>query len=250
MGKYASEIIKLAQSWIGRNEKDGTHKMIIDVYNAHRPLARWYKVKYTDNWCATTISAMSIKLGMTDIIPTECSCQQMIELFKKIGCWVEDESVTPKAGWIIFYDWQDNGKNDAKGWADHTGIIEKVDGNTITVIEGNYNNAVKRRAISVNAQYIRGYGVPKYDAEPKKEEVKYKMQNLKRGSKGTDVEIFEAIMKKMGYYKGDIDGSFGKQCVEACNEFQKDYPECGTNGKPDSSWGKKCWKKMFSLMGA
>lgn len=76
----------------------------------------------------------------------------------------------------------------------------------------------------------------------------YKMNTLKKGSKGNDVTIFESIMKKMGYYKGAIDTEFGKKCVEACNAFQTDYPECGTNGKPDGSFGPKCWKKALSLL--
>lgn len=169
MAKLASKIIELAKSWIGKNEKAGTHKAIIDIYNNHKPLARGYKVKYTDEWCATTISALAIKLGYTDIIPIECSCQKMIELFQKIGCWVENENRTPKAGDIIFYDWQDGGKGDNKGWSDHVGIVEKVSGGKITVIEGNYSESVKRRTLDVNGKYIRGYGVPKYDVEPKTE---------------------------------------------------------------------------------
>ena len=165
MSKTASNVIKQAQSWLGYKESNGTHKVIIDVYNAHKPLARSYKVKYTDEWCATFVSAVAIKLGYTDIIPTECSCQKMIALFKNIGCWIENENRKPNVGDIIFYDWQDNGKGDDTGWADHVGIVEKVSGNSITVIEGNYKNSVKRRNISVNAKNIRGYAVPKYDAE-------------------------------------------------------------------------------------
>lgn len=83
-----------------------------------------------------------------------------------------------------------------------------------------------------------------------KEEVLYKMNTLKKGSKGNQVTIFETLMKEAGYYDGKIDTNFGNGCVKACNAFQTDYPECGTNGKPDSSWGKKCWNKLFSLYGA
>ena len=78
----------------------------------------------------------------------------------------------------------------------------------------------------------------------------YKMNKLKRGSTGNDVTIFESIMKKMGYYKGKIDTEFGSGCEAACNAFQEDYPECGTNGNPDGKWGPKCWKKAFSLLKA
>lgn len=159
----ANNIVKQAQAWIGRKESNGTHKAIIDIYNAHKPLARGYKVKYTDEWCATFVSAVAIKLGYTDIIPTECSCQKMIELFKKKGAWIENENRTPSAGDIIFYDWQDSGKGDNKGNSDHVGIVEKVSGGNITIIEGNYSSAVKRRTLKVNGKYIRGYGVPKYN---------------------------------------------------------------------------------------
>lgn len=75
-----------------------------------------------------------------------------------------------------------------------------------------------------------------------------KLETLKKGSKGNDVTIFESIMKKMGYYNGAIDEEFGKGCVSACNAFQTDYPECGSNGKPDGSFGPKCWKKALSLL--
>lgn len=80
-----------------------------------------------------------------------------------------------------------------------------------------------------------------------KKEVNYKMTTLKKGSNNNDVTVFEILMKKLGYYTGAIDTEFGNGCVNACNAFQKDYPECGTNGKPDSTWGAKCWKKLFSL---
>lgn len=165
MAKLAKSIIEQAKSWLGCKESDGTHKKIIDVYNNYKPLARGYKVKYTDAWCATFVSACAIKCGYTDIIPTECGCSPMIQLFKDIGSWVENDAYVPKSGDIIFYDWQDSGIGDNTGVPDHVGIVEKVSGSTITVIEGNKNNAVERRNIQVNGKFIRGYGVPKYDVE-------------------------------------------------------------------------------------
>lgn len=161
--KTAQKVIDQAKAWLGYNEYDGSHKRIIDVYNGHKPLARGYKVSYMDAWCATFVSAVAIKLGYTDIIPTECSCPRMIDLFKEKGCWMENEKRTPQEGEIIFYDWEDSGVGDNMGSSDHVGIIEKVSGGVITVIEGNYSNSVKRRTIAVNGRYIRGYGIPAYD---------------------------------------------------------------------------------------
>lgn len=156
------KIVNMAVSYLGYKESDGSHRKIIDIYNAHKPLARGYKVKYTDAWCATFVSAMAIKCGITDIIPTECGCGKMIELFKKLGAWQESDAHVPQPGDVMFYDWDDSGKGDTTGDPEHVGIVEKVSGNTITVIEGNYSNSVKRRTMTVNGKYIRGYGVPKY----------------------------------------------------------------------------------------
>ena len=170
MAKTASEVVKQAQAWLGNKEGSAGHKAIIDLYNAHKPLARGYKVKYTDAWCATFVSAVAIKLGYTDIIPTECGCGKMIDLFKKLGSWVENENRTPNPGDIIFYDWDDNGTGDNLGSPEHVGIVEKVSNGKITVIEGNHDgtdadsiDGVERREIAVNGRFIRGYGVPKYD---------------------------------------------------------------------------------------
>lgn len=163
MSYLRTKIVDQAKSWIGRKESDGSHKEIIDVYNRHTPLARGYKVKYTDAWCATFVSACAIACGYTKIMPTECSCERMIALFKELGCWVENDGYVPSPADVIFYDWDDNGVGDNVGRSDHVGIVEKVSGNVIVVIEGNYSNSVKRRTLKVNAKNIRGYGVPKFD---------------------------------------------------------------------------------------
>lgn len=162
MAKTASEFVKKAVSYIGYNEADGSYKKIIDLYNSHKPLAQGYKVKYTDAWCATFVSAVSIETGNTDIVPTECSCNRMVQLFKKIGEWVENDAYAANPGDIIFYDWNDTGSGDNTGVPDHVGIVEKRTGSVLTVIEGNNGSAVRRRTLSVNSKYIRGYGVPKF----------------------------------------------------------------------------------------
>ena len=248
MSKTANRVIEQARSWIGCKESDGSHKKIIDVYNSHKPLARGYKMKYTDEWCATFVSAVAIALGYTDIIPTECGCQKMIDLFKKLGAWVEDENRTPAPGEVIFYDWQDDGKGDNTGWADHVGIVEEVSNGTITVIEGNYQNAVGRRKIAVNYKYIRGYGVPKYDAEPvaPKTEAKtitIKLQELRKGSTGEQVEVLQRILSTYGYNLGSknpFDGKFGDKTDAAVRAFQK------ANGRTvDGVVGAKTWAALL-----
>ena len=162
LSKSAQKVVTQAKAWIGCKESDGSHKKIIDVYNSHKPLARGYAMKYTDAWCATFVSACAIKTGMTDIIPTECGCEAMVNLFKELGEWVENDAHVPSPGDVIFYDWDDSGYGDNTGWTDHVGIVESCDGKNINVIEGNISNSVGKRTIPVNGRYIRGFGIPKY----------------------------------------------------------------------------------------
>ena len=151
-------------SWLGCHEGDSTHKYIIDTYNNHKPLAQNYKVKYTDPWCATTVSAAAIECGYTDIIPTECSCNRMIALAQKMGIWQENDAYVPKKGDIVLYDWQDNGVGDNKGVPDHVGVVvyDAKDGK-FQVVEGNKNDGVNLRNMSVNGKYIRGFICPQFD---------------------------------------------------------------------------------------
>jgi hypothetical protein len=87
----------------------------------------------------------------------------MIALYKKLGCWVEKDSYTPKPGDIIMYDWEDNGRGDNVGAPNHVGIVASVSGSKLVVIEGNKNEAVSYRELNVNGRYIRGYCVPAYE---------------------------------------------------------------------------------------
>lgn len=206
-------VVETAEKYLGYNESDGSHKKIIDLYNNHKPLARSYRVKYTDSWCATYVSAISIECGYTDIMPTECSCQKMIALYKKNGRWEEKDSYVPKIADIIMYDWGDTNSGDNTGWADHVGIVAAVSGNIMTIIEGNYSDSVKYRTIRVNAKYIRGYCSPDY------------------ASKVIETEsqpIATPIKSKKS---------------EAVKEWQKaamadgfKFPECGADGE----WGSEC----------
>ena len=161
-----------AAAHMGAREGTAAHKAIIDRYNEHKPLAQGYKVTYTDAWCATFASEIAIEAGYTDIIPTECSCNRQIKLWQQMGRWCENDAKVPEPGDYIYYDWDDNGVGDCTGSAEHVGIVESCNGNTITVIEGNKSNAVGRRTLEVNGRYIRGYGVPDFSKKATSEPAK------------------------------------------------------------------------------
>lgn len=229
-------------AWIGAKQGGPIHKEIIDTYNSHKPLARGYKMGYADAWCAATVSAVAIELGLTDIMPTECGCESMINLYKKLGRWEENDAYTPQVGDVIFYDWADNGVGDCKGTSDHVGICVQVKGGTIEVVEGNKSTtkAVGTRVLGVNARYIRGYGLPDYaskaDKAPVKDIVNIKAELIpsvptawpytKMGSQGIRVEDLQKCLNFLGYKGKDgriltVDGIAGTNTIYALRSFQR-----------------------------
>lgn len=216
-------VVETARAWLGKNAADGTHREIIDLYNAHRPLARGYIVQYTDAWCATFVSAVAIKCNLTDIMPTECGCDAMISLYRShaLSHWEEDESITPKPGDIVFYDWQDSGIGDNRGSADHVGIVSGVSGNVLKVIEGNYANGVGERTLEVNGKYLRGFGIPAYNTKTDNEEAfDMDMTEARRqltscadtGDAPSDwAKEATDFCKRKGIFNGDGAGNFGWQ---------------------------------------
>lgn len=158
------QVCYMAQSMLGRNEADGSHRSIIDLYNEIRPRPRGYKLSYTDAWCAGFVSAVGQVCQLTDILFPECSCPKMIEMYKANGRWMEDDAYLPALCDLVFYDWQDDGQGDNVGQADHVGLVTDVNGDQITVTEGNMSHKVGTRQLKRNGRYIRGYGLPDYAA--------------------------------------------------------------------------------------
>lgn len=149
------QYLNILTSWYGKNEADGTHRVIIDLYNTIKPLPSSYSMKPTDAWCAAAVSAAAWACGFTDIIFPECGCNRMVALYKKAGRW-KDRSYSAKPGDLIFYSWNANGSSD------HVGTVVENNGGTLKVIEGNKNDRMDYRTIANTNKTIMGYGVPDY----------------------------------------------------------------------------------------
>ena len=147
----------------------------------------------------------------------------MINLFKNMKCWIEDESIIPSIGMIIFYDWQDNGVGDNRGYSDHVGIVESVKGDIITVIEGNMSDAVGRRTLKVNAKYIRGYGAPNYFTDNNMN-INTKPVNNNSHSVDNNLNIGDIVQLTEGatYYNGASIPSWVKKTKLYVRSFRKD----------------------------
>lgn len=135
-----------ALQFVGVRQGSTKHKYIVNTYNGIKPLPRGYKVKYTDNWCATFVSFVLKKCGCKKNV-FECGAQRMKAKCDKLKLTIDDNS-KGKSNDIIFYDW--NGDK----WSDHVGIIYKVDKSNYYVVEGNKNKRVETRKISKKSKSI------------------------------------------------------------------------------------------------
>lgn len=253
--KTAKKFVETALQWKGKKESDGSFKEIIDVYNSFTPRPRGYKVQYTDEWCATFVSAVAIKCGYTDIIPPECGCERMLEQFKALGAFIENENRVPNIGDICFYDWQDVKDGDCVGWSDHVGIVIDVSRETFTVLEGNYGKSVKERVVNINAPLLRGFAVPKFEKESDEMATYYTVQKGDTLSKIANKfrTTVEAIRKSNAETVKDVNviGVGWVLKIPVSEGSEKPYEEIGRAFE-------KCWndvenldsyKKLMELLG-
>ena len=247
------KFVKQAVAYVGVGESSTRHKEIVDTYNKIVPLPLGYKVRYTDAWCATFVSCVAKLCGLLDIIPAECSCPRQIELWKKLGRWIENDAYVPDVGDIIYYYFKDNGKGDCTGVSDHVGIVVSVTGNSIKVIEGNKSDSVSYRTITVDARYIRGYGCPDFasrattkissENSSSEEMCSVEVKVLRNGSKGNSVKALQLLLIGNKFFCGTsgADGDFGANTLKAVKSFQK-----AKGLEQDGIVGKMTWTALLS----
>ena len=186
MAKTAESVLDVMRGWLGFSEANGKFKEIIDLYNGVKQLPRGYAVQYSDEWCDTCVSAAGIRAGCSELIGRECGVEEHVKIFKKLGIWIEDGTITPEPGYVIVYNW-DKAAQPNDGYSDHIGFVEKVSGGMITAIEGNRGEKVDRRVIPLGWGYIRGYAAPRYE----------KAVNGTGGNPGTGKKSVEAVAKEV-----------------------------------------------------
>ena len=154
-------VLAAAAAMVGVRGGSAEHQRLVNDYNSVRPLPVGYAVKNTDDWCDIFTTVIFQREGLSDLIGRECGVERHIHIFQRLGIWNEDGNSTPSAGDIITFNWdKDTQQND--GWADHIGIVEKVENGIIHTIEGNSNNVVKRNTYRIGHGNIRGFATHRY----------------------------------------------------------------------------------------
>lgn len=122
-----------------------------------QPYWSWYGFSEHVDWCACFVSWSAEQCGYIDsgILPKFALCTSGEAWFKEKGQWA-DRTYEPKAGDIIFFDW------DGNGVTTHVGIVQKCEDGTVYTVEGNSGDECRTRSYPVGGKAIYGYGLPRY----------------------------------------------------------------------------------------
>ena len=152
----AQGLIDVAYTYLGTTEDDPRFAELIEYYNEH---TEGYDMRMWDEWCACFVSVCALKSNNADATGTSVNCNVFRSIWREKGIYRERWE-TPEPGWLINYDWQQD------GIPDHIGIVVDCDGETIHVIEGNTDGEMcAEHWIPVGSWSISCFGAPEYSED-------------------------------------------------------------------------------------
>lgn len=236
------KLLNVARAQIGYHENNGNYTKYAEG-NWDNQFYGW-ELQYQP-WCDMFVDwcfcqAFGLQKGAALTYQTVGSgsalCSASASYYQAAGAYTH----SPKAGDQVFFY--------VSGGINHTGIVEKVEGNIVTTIEGNSSDQVARRTYQLGSSQIAGYGRPKWSLvtegsidvpdDPMPHTGDELNRILRRGCKGEDVRSLQEKLIKLGYSCGPdgADGDFGKNTEEAVIQFQKNKKLSPVDGEvgPDT----------------
>lgn len=233
----ASKILEVAEKEIGVKEIPA---------NSNRVK---YNTEYYGNdiasdkraWCCAFVWWVFKHSGASKLFydGKKCAgCTTLMNFYKEKGQLVNGPY---KPGDLVFFQF------DSDAAADHIGIIEKDNGDTISTIEGNTSvgndsngGCVMRR--TRKKSLIMAVARPKYQQYQQEDvdTVQVDLKVLKKGSKGEEVKTTQRLLNAMGYSCGTVDGSFGTNTEKGVKLFQK-----ASGLDQDGVVGVKTWNDLL-----
>nr|DAG72127.1 MAG TPA: spore cortex-lytic enzyme [Caudoviricetes sp.] len=227
----ASEIMKLAKSYVGTKESPAYSNNVI--FNTH-----YYGHEVSGGnyaWCVVFVWDTFRMAGASNLF---CDGKKTAWV-DTVRDWAKSKGlVVPKDqgrhGDLALFDWNHNGSGDHIGFIDAKNAdssYQTCEGNTS--VDNNSNGGevqIRTRYPSEIMMIIR----PQYEAEeisptptPTKEEtVKMELRMLKRGMSGNDVRAAMLLMKDKGYYPYTIpatDKLFGPKMEAGVRKMQAEH---------------------------
>ena len=158
------KVVSYALSQVGYKEQSGN----VNKYAAQLDSINYFapQKKQGVAWCNIFVDDVVYNASGKDKAKTyaalyqpsynnlSAACKYAAQYFRNKGAW----SKTASVGAQIFFGKQ--------GSETHTGIVVSVGASTITTVEGNKSNMVKKCSYSKSASNISGYGLIKYDTAP------------------------------------------------------------------------------------
>ena len=144
----SSKALRIFTKELGRNEAKGQDDKYILWYNA----ATGTKFATTVAWCAISASWANRRGGVDEKnYPNFSSCSASLKVFEKSRLVKNPKIYKPKAGDLIYFDWDQNGT------PEHVGMVFSYDGKYVETIEGNSSDAVRHKKYVANSKYISKY---------------------------------------------------------------------------------------------
>lgn len=275
MARTAAAVIKIALAEVGYKEKASKANLTSKTANAGSgnftkywtdldAVDRFYNYpKQGFEWCDGFNDWCHVKaFGVDGALYTLCQpeesagagCPYSYNYYKAKG----RVGTAPKLGAQAFFQ--------QKGSIVHTGVVVAFDSSTVTIVEGNASNQVKKNVYKRTDSYIYGYGYPRYDeegdvadleVEEKEPEEKYgkeltiKVNLLKSGHKGPQVKTVQRLLYARGIKVNGkaiaVDGDFGANTKAATITLQKQlFPN--NSAEWDGAWGEKTWTAALTAL--
>lgn len=198
----------------------------------------WYfgdETAHGDNyaWCAAFVSWCANRAGIsTETIPRFARVQSEGEATFKSWGRFRSGAYIPEPGDLIFY-------------SGHVGIVEAVDEEGITSIEGNYQDCVQRRRNGFGSKSVLGFGVLSEEPAPWPAYYPYPGALQRVGSDGLPVVWLQRTLNDLGFDCGAPDGAFGNNTKNAVIRFQT------ANGlSADGIAGSATWDGLLKALHA
>lgn len=206
------EFINIALGEVGYKEK----------YSNYTKYGEWYGIN-PGAWCAMFVSWCAYKAKVPkSLIPKYANCGTGREFFEKKGLFTK----TPHVGDIGFV-MKKKKKDDGEYYtsAQHTFIVEYVDGNYVHTIEGNLSDKVKRNKRKIGYKDFSGllFGNVLWDESYYQGEFPTlpKRGYFKKGDKGKEVKKLQEFLNWALDIKLQLDGSYGPITKDAVIRFEK-----------------------------
>ncbi len=283
MGVTVEKILSLARHYVGYREKNHSWADM-ESFQTDAGDGNYQRFELLatggngSQWCQYFIDALFIEASGSREAAKRLLCQDGYSVmtgytpdgsraFKDAGRW----TLSPRPGDIVYF-W-----SNSKGRIGHTGIVEYVEGHYVHTIEGNSNTVVREDGdVETNGgevarhtydfsnagesgAAVQGFGRPRYEESVSGATLRiggnmatYKLETVKRGSKGTSVLLVQEILKARKLYNGGLDREFGPQTEQAVRDYQTARIKAGakiggSDGKADGEVGPATWEDLLGL---